>query len=174
MQGHVSDSILRGEAPIASHILFTQPGILDDSKPEERKLGMGAGHAWIRHAELMAVYTDRGISHGMLVGMETAQVNHCPIEKRIIPGYVNPDHNETYPEAAQFKPGQFWKTRNGGVVQIESIFEKKEFPYIVAAWIKDEAANSHPGHIVTFCPDGKYLLEGESQMDLVEEVGQPA
>lgn len=40
----VRDSVLRGEAPIASHLLFTQPGILDDAKPEERQLGIDAGH----------------------------------------------------------------------------------------------------------------------------------
>jgi hypothetical protein len=42
----VRDCVLRGEAPIASHLLFTQPGILDDNVPEERALGIEAGLAW--------------------------------------------------------------------------------------------------------------------------------
>lgn len=40
------DCLLRGEAPIASHLLYTQPGVLDDDRPEERKLGIEAGLVW--------------------------------------------------------------------------------------------------------------------------------
>ena len=40
------DSLLRGEAPIASHLLYTQPGVLDDQIPEERQMGIDAGLAW--------------------------------------------------------------------------------------------------------------------------------
>jgi hypothetical protein len=61
----VRDSLLRGEAPIASHLLYTQPGILREEIPEERQHGIDAGHAWLRFAWLMAVYTDYGISRGM-------------------------------------------------------------------------------------------------------------
>lgn len=61
----VRDSVLRGEAPIASHLLFTQPGILDDSIPEERTLGIKAGLAWIGVAHYSIFYTDRGWSRGM-------------------------------------------------------------------------------------------------------------
>ena len=31
------DSLLRGEAPLASHLLYTQPGVLDDRVPDERE-----------------------------------------------------------------------------------------------------------------------------------------
>lgn len=61
----VGDCLRRGEAPIASHLLFTQPGILDDHKPDERALGIAAGTAWIPKADAMVVYTDRGMSRGM-------------------------------------------------------------------------------------------------------------
>lgn len=33
----VRDSLLRGEAPIASHLLYTQEGILNDDIKEERQ-----------------------------------------------------------------------------------------------------------------------------------------
>lgn len=33
----VRDSPARGEAPIASHLLYTQPGIPDDNVPSERQ-----------------------------------------------------------------------------------------------------------------------------------------
>ena len=47
----MADSIHRGEAPYASHALYTQPGVLRDGVPEERTLGIGAGFAWRQCAE---------------------------------------------------------------------------------------------------------------------------
>ena len=83
----VRDSLSRGEAPIASHLLYTQTGILDDSIPIEREQGIAAGHAWIKVAEIMAVYTDFGISAGMEAAMRKAvDVNNIRLEYRRI-GY---------------------------------------------------------------------------------------
>lgn len=67
------DSVLRDEAPIASHLLFTQPGVLDDSDQVERTLGIAAGHAWLKVAERAAFYTDFGMSNGMKIGLERAK-----------------------------------------------------------------------------------------------------
>lgn len=67
-----NDCLKRGEAPYASHLLFTQPGLLDDTVPSERKLGMEAGFAWGDRAHLRAVYTDLGITPGMNKGIERA------------------------------------------------------------------------------------------------------
>lgn len=78
------DCLQRGEAPIASHLLFTQPGILLDEVPGERELGMQADFAWGRLAELCAVYTDHGISGGMQAGMEVALQAGIPIDYRMI------------------------------------------------------------------------------------------
>ena len=36
------DSLRRGECPFASHLLYTQTGVLRDKVPEERKLGIKA------------------------------------------------------------------------------------------------------------------------------------
>lgn len=80
----IADCLHRGEAPIASHLLFTQPGILDDNKPEERKLGIGAGHAWIKQADAVVVYTDRGISNGMKAGIARAEEEGKLIEFRTL------------------------------------------------------------------------------------------
>lgn len=44
----VRDSLSRGEAPIASHLLYTQPGILRDEVSKERQWGIDAGLAWRR------------------------------------------------------------------------------------------------------------------------------
>lgn len=65
----VKDCLARGESPYASHLFFTQRGILDDEKPEERKLGIEAGLAWARAADAVVVYVDRGVSDGMRVGI---------------------------------------------------------------------------------------------------------
>jgi hypothetical protein len=87
----VADSLARGEAPIASHLLYTQPGILDDSLPEDRQLGIEAGHAWIERANKMVVYIDLGISHGMWQGMERARQCNVQVEKRSIFGNLATD-----------------------------------------------------------------------------------
>lgn len=80
----VRDCLMRGEAPIASHLLFTQRGILRDDVEKERKLGIAAGHAWIKACDAMVVYTDRGISSGMQLGINVAQAYGVPVEVRSI------------------------------------------------------------------------------------------
>lgn len=78
------DCVLRGEAPYASHALFTQPGVLDDHNPDERTLGMNAGFAWREVAEKTVVYTDFGISRGMQYGITHAETSGMPVEYRKI------------------------------------------------------------------------------------------
>lgn len=80
----VRDSVLRGEAPLASHLLFTQPGILDDTVPEERSLGMAAGFSWLPVAESVVAYIDHGISQGMTDGLRKAEEQGLEIEYRRI------------------------------------------------------------------------------------------
>lgn len=80
----VRDSLSRGEAPIASHLLYTQPGILRDEIEEERNWGIDAGLAWRRVAEASVVYTDRGMSKGMEYGIAAAKQAGVPVEYRTI------------------------------------------------------------------------------------------
>jgi hypothetical protein len=80
----LAHSISLGEAPLASHLLYTQPGVLDDTIPEERNKGMLAGHAWLATADYLVVYTDLGISSGMLLGMKAAEIYSVPIIYRKI------------------------------------------------------------------------------------------
>lgn len=82
----VADSVHRGEAPIASHLLFTQPGILNDDIPGERALGIEAGLAWYRVADKCVIYMDRGSSRGMLQGQARAKEHGVPVEVRYIEG----------------------------------------------------------------------------------------
>jgi hypothetical protein len=85
----VSDCLKRGEAPIASHLLYTQPGILDDTIPEERALGIEAGLLWGEKAEMTVVYVDRGISKGMTYGIERAHRAGRPVEHRSLESWRN-------------------------------------------------------------------------------------
>ncbi len=80
----VNDCLRRGESPIASHLLFTQPGILDDTLLEERALGIKAGLVWLPVAEAMVVYTDRGVSLGMSDAVLYAVSIGIPVEYRQI------------------------------------------------------------------------------------------
>ena len=80
----VKDCLSRGESPYASHLFFTQPDVLDDTKPEERKLGIEAGFAWGAAAESVVFYVDRGWSSGMLAGIKNALRNDACIEVRAL------------------------------------------------------------------------------------------
>jgi hypothetical protein len=78
------DSLMRGEAPYASHLLYDQVGILDDSLPSERERGLLAGLAWGVCAHVTVVYTDRGISPGMIRGIEAARDAGRPVVYRML------------------------------------------------------------------------------------------
>jgi hypothetical protein len=80
----VRDALLQGDSPIASHLLLTQPTILDDSVPAERSLGIAAGLEWRRVAEGSVVYCDLGISPGMEHGIRLAREAGLPVEFRTI------------------------------------------------------------------------------------------
>jgi hypothetical protein len=75
-------SILKGEAPFASHLLYTQEGVLDDKFPLERLLGITAGFVWGEKADLVAVYIDLGITDGMSLGIHEAKERGTPVEHR--------------------------------------------------------------------------------------------
>lgn len=92
----VRDSLLKGEAPLASHLLYSQPGILDDKVDVERELGIKAGLEWLHRADATVVYIDRGISKGMQFGIGVAKkagrtVEYRSIEGMAIPGHLNPN-----------------------------------------------------------------------------------
>ena len=118
----IRDCLSRGEAPIASHLLFTQDGILDDNKPEERILGIEAGHAWTDKAEAVVVYIDKGMSSGMRLGIEIAKKNGVSVEyrslfikdyrkesllklKKILDHYSKQLSNEQYDDTAKAEEG---------------------------------------------------------------------
>jgi hypothetical protein len=80
------DCLIRGEAPYASHALYTLPGVLDDSNPVERRIGMEAGFSWRCRADATIVYDDLGVSHGMEAGIRHAREWRQEIEYRRLGG----------------------------------------------------------------------------------------
>lgn len=81
------DCLYRGEAPFASHLLYTQPGVLDDNRQIERCLGITAGLVWGKVAEATVVYADLGISPGMGQGITRAILECRPVEFRTLPNW---------------------------------------------------------------------------------------
>lgn len=78
LRAAMRDCLLRGEAPFASHGLYTQPGVLDDTIPAEREHGIQAGFAWRSVAAKTVFYIDLGWSRGMLYGKEhAARLGHA-------------------------------------------------------------------------------------------------
>lgn len=95
------DCLLRGEAPYASHALYTQQGVLDDNVPAERTLGIEAGLQWGAKANKTVIYIDRGVSRGMKYGVQNAIKAGRPIEYRSLPEWkpVGVDFERMYEDA---------------------------------------------------------------------------
>lgn len=94
----VRDCLARGEAPIASHLLFTQTGVLDDGVPEQRKLGIAGGLAWYGRADAGVFYLDRGMSAGMQAAKNYAEGQGVRIELRFIGDRLTDAERDHAPE----------------------------------------------------------------------------
>lgn len=82
----VRHSLKIGEYPIASHLLYTQRGILRDRVPGERHLGIEAGLAWARPARLAAFYVDHPMSEGMAFAFLRHETEGRAVEYRTLSG----------------------------------------------------------------------------------------
>jgi hypothetical protein len=76
-----------GHAPYASHVFFDQPGLLEDSEPEQRRLGMTVGQLWSVAGDCRWSFEDRGVSSGMALGMAAADQLDQPVAQIFIEGY---------------------------------------------------------------------------------------
>ena len=84
----MADCFQRGEAPWASHATYTAVGVLDDTKPDERRLGIEAGLAWGSRADATVAYVDLGVTRGMQQGIDRAAAEGRPVEVRTLPADV--------------------------------------------------------------------------------------
>jgi len=82
LQECIRDSLSRGEAPFASHQMYTDA--LDDRVPEQRKLGINAGFIWWVEAELIVFYLDHGMSDGMAAAKLRCTKTGIPFEERYL------------------------------------------------------------------------------------------
>jgi hypothetical protein len=87
--GCMTDCFNRGEAPFASHYLYTE--VLDDDQAVQRELGMAAGFAWMQVADYVAVYCDLGISSGMKEGIKHARQFGLEVKYRSLESGDIPD-----------------------------------------------------------------------------------
>lgn len=76
----VRDSIFRGEAPFASHLIY--PGALNEAIAEERSLGIKCGLEWWRCVSAVCFYIDLGWSPGMQTAYKLARTERIKIEER--------------------------------------------------------------------------------------------
>ena len=83
LRAAMRDCLLRGEAPYASHGLYTQPGVLRDEVPEEREHGIQAGFVWRQVAQATI-----GVSRGMQYGIDDAAKRGTPVEYRSLAGWA--------------------------------------------------------------------------------------
>ena len=74
------NSLGRSEAPIASHLLYTQ--VLDDGDRTDRAMGINAGLEWLSVADAVVVYIDYGISSGMKSAIKLAIELNKPVHYR--------------------------------------------------------------------------------------------
>lgn len=126
----VADCFNRREAAFASHLLYTQVGILDDEIPEQRALGIDAGLAWGAMAAATVVYEDLGITPGMEEGIERAKRAGRPVEYRSL---ELGDIKETSPIET---PALNYSRPGDGVVEICTVNDGK----LVVAPIKPHLA----------------------------------
>lgn len=78
------DCLSKHEIPFASHILYTQPGVLDDTQSAQRRLGIEAGLIMGQLCQKTALYEDRGVTIGMEEGIERAKAFGREIEHRTL------------------------------------------------------------------------------------------
>jgi hypothetical protein len=84
LQRCIRDCLARAESPYASHQMLTEA--LDDSVPEQRALGIGAGLAFRLLAPNRVFYIDRGWSRGMLAARKLYESELLPFEIRSLDG----------------------------------------------------------------------------------------
>jgi hypothetical protein len=111
------DSIDRGEAPLASHLLY--PYVLREDLQAERQLGIELGYEWWYGARCIVFYCDKGWSPGMKAALERAQRTGKEVEFRCLDNLgVGPGlrYGDISPEA-----GTVPSAREGGKIPTENL-----------------------------------------------------
>ena len=97
----LQDMLEKGEAPIAGHLLFNQPGIFKDNcSLEEQNLKTLASHAWIKGADGIAVYEDFKVTSEMDLAIKVAWAVFTPIVHRRLSREKVEELKKLYPDEA--------------------------------------------------------------------------
>jgi hypothetical protein len=150
----LADSLQRGEAPYASHLLYTQPGVLDDTDPRERALGMEAGFAWGAVANLVAVYCDLGISKGMRAGIDRAEDAGVPVELRSLKFWGMPAGAKVAPQEPRATPLAMIITQAGAIRFGSSV-----------RYLADDG-RAYQSEVVRFTAENRVLLKNGTERDV--------
>lgn len=133
------DCLLRGESPFASHLLYTQDGILDDTIPAERDLGINAGLALGQRCDFTAFYLDLGISTGMSYGLTHARQCERPVEVRSLPGWSLAGHDGKSKGQSEVLMRLDFLNRKGGSVAVGPGGERAALPFAPQAETQETA-----------------------------------
>lgn len=148
----VRHSLLLGEAPLASHLLYTQPGILNDADIVERSWGIDAGLTWGDVAQATVVYVDRGISNGMRLGIDRARREERPVEFRELkPGMLARRRAEAEAEArGEALPGASMRSMLNGFAALGDgpSYADMFWPAARGALAADPVASSHGPDVI--------------------------
>ena len=98
------DSIDKGEAPFAAHLLY--PQILTEETVDDQNVGIKLGLQWGEKAAKTIVYQDLGITSEMNYGIRNAFRHGRPIEYRNIPNAI--DHNIDSLEALALEISEYF------------------------------------------------------------------
>lgn len=78
------DSLDKGEAPVAVHLLY--PELLRDTISREREMGLECGLWVMRSLGMVACYCDLGLSSGMMGELQAASAEGIRVDYRKMGG----------------------------------------------------------------------------------------
>jgi len=78
----LQDSVLKNEAPVANHYFYYE--VLNSNLSIERDIGLQSQLIWIKHADLVVVYIDMGITQAMELAINVAKIANKRLEYRSI------------------------------------------------------------------------------------------
>lgn len=130
--------VFRKETPYASHALYTQEGVLDDTIPAEREMGIKAGFFWRNSAQTTAIYVDYGMSSGMKLGLQDALQKGRHFEYRaFLDGLERPSYTLEVDQLGVHVTVRAQRLA-GGMVRRETLEECVEALREIAKEIRDE------------------------------------
>lgn len=154
------DSLLRGEAPLASHLLYTQPGVLRDAIAKERACGIAAGLSWQAFADACVVYVDLGISRGMNDGIKAAKQAGLDVELRRL-GMNDAEFATVHGPLLEAALAAAQAAFGGGMTDAQLEEQRRSFVYgncaignpNVTRELVAEVAQKFPGSVIAFGDD---------------------